>query len=111
MNNNRDLLNSNLLAQPFEFSFAENQLEEGKYIAQLYSKLENCISILSDMKAKKSYIYYGTFAQELGFRQERAVIDSIWEDELLEMIHPEDLQRKYRIELQFFSFLKTVDTN
>lgn len=109
MNKNRDLLNSSLLTQSFDADLSrEDQLEDAQRIARQYSRLENSISILSDMNAGISYIYYSKFAQELGFSAEEAVINSIWEDELLRMINPDDLQRKYRIELQFFSLLKTI---
>ncbi len=102
-------LNSNLLTQPFpERPFTDLQLEQWKQIAQTYAKLENCISVLSDLIARKSYIYPGVIAKELGLRQHDMEIYSIWEDELLSLMHPDDLQAKYRIELQFFQFLNSV---
>ena len=87
MNKNRDLLNSSLLTQSFDADLSrEDQLEDAKRIVRQYSRLENSISILSDMNAGRSYIYYSKFAQELGFSAEEAVTDSIWEDELFNEI-------------------------
>lgn len=106
----RDLLDIKLLSQPFETSEnPELKLENSKMIAQMYSKLENCLSVLSDMKARRSFIYYGPIAEELGLEQKQAEIKSIWEEELLSRVHPEDLQKKYRLEFQFFQLLNTID--
>lgn len=84
------------------------QLDECKSIARLFAKLENTVSVLSDMKSRKSYIYAGGVAEQLGFEPSQAEINSIWEDELLGRVHPEDLQKKYRLELQFFKLVKSM---
>lgn len=106
----RNLLDIKLLLQPFETSaIPELKLENGRRIAQMYAQLENSLSVLSDMKARKSYIYYGPIAEEIGLEQQETEINSIWEDELLKRVHPEDLQKKYRLEFQFFQLLNTVD--
>lgn len=105
----RSLLDIRLLSQSFgSENHSDRQLEDAKHIAQLYTKLENSISVLSDMKVRKSYIHYGVLAEEIGLRGRIEEIDSIWEDELLSRVHPEDLQRKYRLEFQFFQLLKSV---
>jgi len=105
----RELLDIKLLSQPFETT--KNialTLDHSKSIAQLYSKLENCISVLSDMKARRSYIYYGAIAEQLGLKRQEKEIGSIWEDELLSRVNTEDLQKKYRLELQFFQLLNAI---
>lgn len=110
MENIRKELDRNLLTQPFAgLSLYESHLEHGKHIARFYSKLEHCISVLSDMKARKSYIYYGSVAKEFGFQLHESAIDSIWEDQLLSLINSDDLQKKYKVELQFFNFLNSLD--
>jgi len=94
----RDLLDIKLFSQPFQNNLNKDlQLESAKYIAQMYSKLENCISVLSDLKARKSYISYSAVADKIGLTNRPAEIKSIWEDELLSKVHPEDLQKKYRL--------------
>lgn len=106
----RELLDIKLLSQPFEAtSNSEIKLEQSKLIAQFYAKMDNCISVLSDMKARKSYIYYGTIADQFGLYRRETEIKSIWEDELLSLIHAEDLQKKYRLEFQFFQLLHSID--
>lgn len=105
----RELLDIKLFSQPFSgFPKSHLKLEDGKAIAELYAKLENTISVLSDMEARKSYIYAGGTAQLIGFKPLLEEINSIWEDELLSRVHPEDLQKKYRLEFKFFQLLKSV---
>ncbi len=110
MENIRKLLDNKLLSQSFAPEADLNsQLENAKLIAHLYSRLENCISVLSDMKARRSYIYYGAAAERLGLQKRETEINSIWEDELLSRVHAEDLQKKYRLEFQFFQLLNSVE--
>lgn len=106
----RDLLDIKLLSQSFETTLNPDlQLENGKLIARMYTKLENGISVLSDLKARKSYISYGSIAEQLGLQAKETEIQSIWEDELLNRVHTEDLQKKYRLEFQFFQLLNSID--
>lgn len=106
----RKLLNIKLFSQPFDAArHPDFQLVRGKIIAELYSSLENSISVLSDMKARKSYVYYGAAADHLGLQQKETEINSIWEEELLNRTHAEDLQKKYRLELRFFQLLHSLD--
>lgn len=105
----RDLLDLKLLSQPFETSSNSEQLVlHFRQVARTYASLENCLAVLSDMRARKSYLYYGEFAGQLGLEQKEEEIPSIWEDELLSRIHPEDLQKKYRLEFQFFELLNGI---
>jgi len=106
----RDLLNIKLLAQPFEKRHNPDfHLNNAKLIAEMYSKLENCISVLSDLKARKSHIFSGSAADQLGLSLDTGEIKSIWEDELLNKVHNDDLQKKYRLEFQFFQLLNKID--
>jgi DNA-binding CsgD family transcriptional regulator len=103
--NVRELLDIKLFSQPFlDFSQPSLQLDDGKLIAQLYMKLENAISVLS-------YIYAGGIAERLGLRMAGTEINSIWEDDLLGRVHPEDLQKKYRLEFQFFKLIKSISVS
>ncbi|KLT66267.1 response regulator transcription factor [Pedobacter sp. BMA] len=105
----RNLLDIKLFSQPFESDHnQETQLDNGKLIAGMYARMENSISVLSDMKARKSYIYYAPVADELGLLKRETEINSIWEDELLNKIHPDDLLKKYRLEFQFFQMLNMM---
>jgi DNA-binding CsgD family transcriptional regulator len=110
--NTRNLLDIRLLSQSFrDFANPVLQLQDCKMIAQVYSKLENSISVLSDMNARKSYIYCGAVAESLGFIPEKNEVNSIWEDELLAKIHPDDLQKKYRLEFRFFQMIKAIEVS
>ena len=89
----RKILNTKLLAQHFEFNPTPHlMLDNAKSIARMYSIMENCISVLSDLRTRKSYIYNGAVANLLGLSADQTEITSIWEDELLNKVHPEDLE-------------------
>ena len=105
------ILNDELLTQPFgELKNEETLLNQGKQIAIIYSKIENSISVLSDLKSNKSYIYYGGVSEKLGIGKTGRIenINSIWEKQLFNKIHPDDLTEKYTLELHFFNFLKNI---
>ena len=103
-------LNEKLLEQPF----SNNPEESGlliKYqqIAYGYSVVENSIAVLSDLKSNRSYIYNGGIAERLGISERNTTksIESIWEEDILDRIHPDDLIKKHSLELKFFHLLKT----
>ncbi|WP_214227842.1 LuxR C-terminal-related transcriptional regulator [Pedobacter sp. B4-66] len=107
----QNTLNERLLAQTFE----EEQdaaviLSQYQHMAFMYSRIENAIAVLSDMKANKSYIYNGRVAKELGFHESNLLqeINSIWEDAIFNKIHPDDLVKKHVTELKFFNRLKSL---
>lgn len=86
-----------------------DELERCRILAQNYARLENALTVLSDMRSNRSIICYGGFARTLGFDPpagHTAEIDSIWEESVLSRIHPEDLSAKYLQELRFFHFMK-----
>lgn len=104
-------LNKELLAQPFGDDGNEAALlEQGQRIAYGYAKVENSLAVLSDLKSNRSYIYSGGFAEKMGLTEKGAVkqINSIWEEDIFNRIHPDDLAQKHLLELQFFHLLKTL---
>ncbi|RYG07818.1 MAG: LuxR family transcriptional regulator, partial [Chitinophagaceae bacterium] len=106
----RNLLEIRLLSQPFSASLSpDSQLENAKLIAKMYCDLENCISVLSDIKTNRSYLFNGAVAQQFGLSITASEISTIWEDELLDRVHPEDLERKYDLEFKFFQLLNKLD--
>lgn len=107
-------LNEELLGQSFDNELlGSDELIECQKIATTYSLIENSISVLSDLKENKSYIYYGGVATKLGIanKGDVKIIDSIWEEELFNRIHPDDLLKKHLLELQFFYYLKSIPVN
>lgn len=104
-------LNDELLKQPFiEDKKLLLKLDECKKIASIYAQIENSIAVLSDMKANNSYIYYGKIAQRFGImpHSHNQTIQSIWEEEIFNRIHPDDLFEKHIQELRFLTFLRSV---
>lgn len=88
--------------------YLDCKLENYKAIAAVYARMESCISVLSDLKERKSYIFYGALGQDLGIAEEGTIreLDTIWEEEVLCRITSEELQRKQEEEMKFFSFVK-----
>ncbi|MBV8327497.1 helix-turn-helix transcriptional regulator [Chryseobacterium sp.] len=78
--------------------------------ALMHAQIEGAICVLSDMQADKSYIYKSGAALELGmsFHENPVEIDSIWEEEMLKKIHPDDRLKKYIHELRFFRLLEAM---
>jgi DNA-binding CsgD family transcriptional regulator len=86
-------------------------IEIYKQRALVYSQMEGAISVLSDMQENKSYIYKSAAAVELGLNmgENPIEIDSIWEEEMLKKIHPDDRLKKYIHELRFFKLLEAME--
>ncbi|KAA0126543.1 helix-turn-helix transcriptional regulator [Chryseobacterium sp. SN22] len=82
-----------------------------KNMALSYCRVENAIAVLSDMQADKSYVYFSGTAAELGIdsAENPKEIDSIWEEDVLKRINPDDKLKKYIHELRFFKMLETID--
>ncbi|RAJ24635.1 response regulator transcription factor [Pedobacter cryoconitis] len=107
-------LNEKLLKQPFDQEHHKlGNLAQYQYMAFMYSQIENSVAVLSDMEANKSYIYNGRAAKELGFDENDTSkeINSIWEEDIFNKIHPDDLVEKHLLELQFFNLLKNLPIN
>ncbi|MEG0808162.1 MAG: LuxR C-terminal-related transcriptional regulator [Alistipes sp.] len=101
-------LEDNLLGQNFAPQQADNTLEQYLRIAAMYAQVENSIAVLSDLKANKSYIFNGAFAEVLGLDHKNSTseIDSIFEEEIYNRIHPDDIVARHILELKFFCLLK-----
>ncbi|WP_027379544.1 response regulator transcription factor [Chryseobacterium daeguense] len=86
-------------------------IETYKNIAVTYSKVENSIAVLSDMQHNRSFVFTSNAASHLGlnFKENPAVIESIWEEEILKKIHPDDKLKKYIHEMRFFKLLETTE--
>ncbi|MGN0057234.1 MAG: response regulator transcription factor [Phocaeicola plebeius] len=107
-------LNKELLRQDFPEGEAwAMELEQYKEIAYHYAYIENVLSVLSDMHTNQSYLFYGGFAKSFGMipSQKDHQINSIWEEDILQRIHTEDLSGKFIQELQFFHFLRKLPPN
>lgn len=104
-------LNDELLKQSFSEEYKQQEcLNESKQMAFNYARIENSIAVLSDIRANVSYIYYGGVVERFGIakRGDIRTVHSIWEEEILNRIHPDDLLKKHLQELRFFYFLKNI---
>lgn len=104
-------LNQVLLQEHYDNQKCMMDTDLYKNIADMYTKTEHSIAVLSDMQHNKSYVFSSETALELGlnFPDRPTVIDSIWEEEILKKIHPDDKLEKYVHELRFFDFLLETD--
>lgn len=74
-----------------------------------YVQIEHSVAVISDLAEKKSYILSRDFRNFFEMdSSEYFTIDSIWEDDIYQRIHPDDLFDRHLLELDFFNFLKTL---
>jgi len=85
-------------------------IEEYKQRALIYAQMEGAISVLSDMQEDKSFVYKSKAAWELGLSMQDnpAEIGSIWEEEIIKKIHPDDRLKKYIHELRFYEMMDAM---
>lgn len=109
MTTTKGKLNERFLQQDFGNSVIfSGELEKFRMLASGYAQIENAIAVLSDLKERKSNIFYGGMAQVLGMspKGQCCIVDSIWEEEIFKAISANDLERKHLDELKFIHFLK-----
>ena len=77
-----------------------------RQIAAVYATTEQAIAVLSDLRNGVSHIYYGAVGETLGIAERGTYhfTGTIWEEEILSKIHPDDLEEKQLFELQFLYF-------
>lgn len=89
-----------------------DELEQALLTVKAYVAIENCVAVLSDLSADKSYVYGGAFAEFLGIGRQTEtplVLASKWEDVIYGKIHPDDLLERHVLELRFFHLLGTKE--
>lgn len=103
----KENLNNKLLHQDFCQEY-DHDIKPYLKIAAVYAATENAIAVFSDLKQNRSHIFYGGFGEYLDIASKGTYkcIDTIWEDEILSRILPEDLHRKQLDEIQFFDFVR-----
>lgn len=109
MKNTIDILNKEFAKQDFSKDKAYNSATaELINTAYNYAKIENAIAVLSDLRAKVSYIFYGKFSHIFGLGRDvsEMTMASIWEEDIFSRIHPDDLTDKHLHELCFLHFIK-----
>ena len=80
------------LRQQMDGRLDEDEELQLRFIAKSYAMCENAIAVLSNLRTDKSHIYYGRTSDILGFESAGSyeMIDSIWEEKILNRIHPDD---------------------
>lgn len=111
MNHIKTDLSKTLLEQDFNSKDVENvYLKKCQQMAENFIELENGIAVLSDLQNNKSYVYSGKLADELNVFQNKnkKEFETIWEEELFDKLHPDDVLQKHILELEFFQFIKNI---
>jgi DNA-binding CsgD family transcriptional regulator len=84
-------------------------LDDVIQMMEAYVKLDNAVGVLSDLVSNRSYIFAGNFGSFFEMNSSGyTTIDSIWEDDIYQRIHPDDLFQRHLLELEFFNFLKEI---
>lgn len=108
-------LEENLTQQSFDSNKQqEKEIANCLQIVKTYAEMEHCVAVMSDLIAKKSYISIGLFGHYLGLSQKinnQETINSIWEDEIYNKIHADDLFERHLLELKFFYYLDKLPPN
>ncbi len=108
----KKVLNKNLVGKGLRNTSVDlSVLKYYKQYAKTYADIHNGIAVLSDLTANWSFTYMGAIAERLHMTPStrKLEINSIWEDFLLERVHPEDLAIKHILELQFLDMVKKMD--
>lgn len=78
-----------------------------RLFAQTYALCENAIAVLNNLRTSQCYIYFGLTAEQLGIGQAGTYVhvDSVFEEQVISCIHPDDLKRCNLQELHFFNMM------
>lgn len=90
--------------QQMDGVYAQDEERKLCMVAQSYSICENSIAVLSNLRTGKSHIFFGKTCNVLGLGQPHTMqtVDSVWEEEIYNRIHPDDWKRRCLQELTFF---------
>lgn len=102
-------LSTTMLSQVFQ-SQKEGVVNLEQYIdnVKAFVKLDQSLAVLSDYQNNCSYIVAGNFAKLFGVTLPFMKIDSAFEDEIFNKIHPDDLMERHVLELRYFQFQKQI---
>lgn len=90
--------------QQMDGVYAQDEEQRLCIIAQSYSICENSIAVLSNLRTGKSHIFFGKSCRILGLGKSNTIqtVDSVWEEEIYNRIHPDDWKKRCLQELTFF---------
>ncbi len=89
--------------------YAHDEEQRLCLIAQSYSICENSIAVLSNLRTGKSHIFFGKSCQILGLGKSNTMqmVDSVWEEDIYNRIHPDDWKKRCLRELNFFRMMSS----
>lgn len=90
---------------------ADNDMLLQRYstVARGYADAEGALVVLSDLAHCESHVFNGRFTKSILFNREKCCngkIPSIWEQEIFDAIHPDDVEAKMINELLFYHFVR-----
>lgn len=90
--------------------YAQDEEHRLCLIAQSYSICENSIAVLSNLRTGKSHIFFGKSCEILGLGKSDTTqtVDSVWEEEIFNRIHPDDWRKRCLQELTFFRMMSSA---
>lgn len=99
-----------------------HQLKDGRLVedevmrllmaAQSYALCENSIAVFSNMLTGQSHIFRGATSEMLGFGNVGVSrVDSVWEDEIFERLHPDDWKMRCLQELSFYRMVSLMHSD
>lgn len=90
--------------QQMDGIYAQDEERRLCLIAQSYSICENSIAVLSNLRTGKSHIFFGKSCKILGLGKSNTIqtVDSVWEEEIYNRIHPDDWKKRCLQELTSF---------
>ena len=90
-------------------SITEEELRQSLQEVSNSVQIDASLAVLSNLATNTSYIFVGKFGSYFGMSEaDNSVLDSIWEEDIYNRIHPEDLFERHLLELEFFNFLKQL---
>ncbi len=109
MQTQEEKLKTILTEQDFDVPHEQTAtLERRKQLAQSYAETENGIAVLSDFREGVSYIFSGGFGKILGLPDAGIKTSSAFEEEIFELIPPDELMERHILELRFFQLQKSL---
>ncbi|WP_308778460.1 hypothetical protein [uncultured Bacteroides sp.] len=89
--------------QQMDGVYAQDEEQHLCLVAQSYAICENSIAVLSNLRTDQSHIFFGKSCEILGLGKSNTIqtVDSVWEEEIYNRIHPDDRKRRCLQELTF----------
>lgn len=90
-------------------SISEDELRQTLQQVNNSVQIDASLAVVSNLANNTSYIFVGKFGSYFGMSEtDNSVLDSIWEEDIYNRIHPDDLFQRHLLELEFFNFLKQL---